>query len=168
MITGGLAAIIYGEPRLTNDVDIVMQLEPEAAELLIEAFPAPAYYAPPIEVIRAEAARPTHGHFNILDVETSLRADIYCLGDDTLGAWAMERRRRIVLAGENLWIAPIEYVILQKLRYYRMGSSDRHLRDISAMRRISGGSIDEAALEEWIERLGLDPEWRMTDPEPNE
>lgn len=36
------------------------------------------------------------------------------------------------------------------------------------MRRISGGSIDEAALEEWIERLGLDPEWRMTDPEPNE
>lgn len=49
MITGGLAAIIYGEPRLTNDVDIVMRLEPEAAELLIEAFPAPAGRREPLD-----------------------------------------------------------------------------------------------------------------------
>ncbi|MBA3895339.1 MAG: hypothetical protein H0X69_16920 [Gemmatimonadales bacterium] len=162
MVTGGLAAIIYGEPRLTNDVDIVLQLEPEAAERLIAAFPAPAYYAPPIEVVRAEAARAAHGHFNILDVDTALRADVYCLGGDPLGAWAMRRRRDIQVAGANIWVAPIEYVILRKLEYYRMASSDRHLRDVAAMRRISGALIDRAALVEWMERLGLEPEWRMT------
>jgi hypothetical protein len=166
MVTGGLAAIIYGEPRLTNDVDIVLRLEPKAAERLIAAYPAPAYYTPPIEVVRAEAERTAHGHFNIVDVETSLRADVYCLGGDPLGAWAMERRRTISVGGADIWVAPIEYVILRKLEYYRMASSDRHLGDIAAMRRISGATIDRAALAAWIERLGLEPEWRMTDPGP--
>ena len=166
MVTGGLAAIIYGEPRLTNDVDIVLQLEPEAAERLIAAYPTPAYYTPPLEVVRVEAARGAHDHFNILDVETSLRADIYCLGGDPLGAWAMERRRGIPISGSDIWVAPIEYVILRKLEYYRMSSSDRHLGDIAAMRRISGTLIDQAVLAAWVERLGLDPEWRMTGRRP--
>ena len=165
MVTGGLAAIIYGEPRLTNDVDIVLQLEPGAAERLIAAYPAPAYYTPPIEVVRVEAERTAHGHFNIVDVETSLRADVYCLGGDPLGAWAMERRRGIPIAGADIWVAPIEYVILRKLEYYRMASSDRHLGDIAAMRRISGSIIDQPALAAWIERLGLKSEWLMTEPQ---
>jgi hypothetical protein len=164
MVTGGLAAIIYGEPRLTNDVDVVLRLEAGDAERLLAAFPGPAYYAPPLETVRAEAARPAHGHFNIVDVETSLRADVYCLGDDPLGRWAMERRRGITVADATIWVAPIEYVVLRKLEYYRMAASDRHLSDVAAMRRISGGIIDRPALAGWIERLGLDVEWRMTEP----
>jgi hypothetical protein len=58
-------------------------------------------------VIRAEAARPAHGHFNILDIETALRADVYCLGDhDQLGAWAMERRREIPVGATAIRVAP--------------------------------------------------------------
>ena len=53
MVTGGLAAIIYGEPRLTNDVDVVLQLDPEDAERLLAVFPAPGYYVPPLETVRA-------------------------------------------------------------------------------------------------------------------
>ena len=162
MVTGGLAAIIYGEPRLTNDVDIVLQIAPGDAERLAAAFPSADYYVPPIETIREEAARPTHGHFNILDLETSLRADVYCVGNDALGAWALARRRAVPIAGGAVWVAPPEYVILLKLRYYRESGSDRHLRDIAAMRRISGDLIDQPALDGWIGRLGLDAEWRST------
>jgi len=163
MVTGGLAAIIYGEPRLTNDVDIVLRLESDDAERLIAAFPSASYYVPPVETIREEAARPVHGHFNILDLETSLRADVYCLGSDALGAWAMTRRRAVPIAGGTVWVAPPEYVILLKLRYYRESGSDRHLRDIAAMRRISGDLLDPAVLDAWIARLGLDTEWRKVD-----
>lgn len=159
MVTGGLAAIIYGEPRLTNDVDIVVQLSPSDAERLAAAFPGDRYYVPPIETIREEAARAEHGHFNILDIETSLRADVYCLGKDALGAWAMARRRAVPIGEDSVSLAPIEYVILQKLRYYRDSGSDRHLRDVAAIRRISGDLIDQAALGDWVARLGLDAEW---------
>lgn len=160
MITGGLAAIIYGEPRLTNDVDLVLQLSPRDVERIAAAFPTSRFYVPPIESMREEAARPTHGHFNILDLETSLRADVYCLGDDVLGSWAMAHRRAVAVADTTLWVAPPEYVILMKLRYYRESGAERHLRDIGAVRRISGDEIDDASLESWIARLGLHAEWQ--------
>jgi hypothetical protein len=161
MVTGGLAAIIYGEPRLTNDVDVVLALEPAGARQLAKEFPAPAYYLPPIETLEHEAARPAHGHFNILELESALRADVYCLGQDSLGAWGMARRRDVPLAGESIWVAPIEYVILLKLQYFRQSGSDRHLRDIAAMRRISGDLIDTNVLQPWIDSLGLGPEWEQ-------
>lgn len=160
MVTGGLAAIIYGEPRLTNDVDLVLQLRPADAERLTAAYPTERYYVPPVETIREEAGRPAHGHFNILDLETSLRADVYCLGDDALGVWAMARRRAVPVGDGTVWLAPLEYVIVLKLRYYKDGGSERHLRDVAAMRRISGDLIDEPALDGWLARLGLEREWR--------
>jgi hypothetical protein len=88
---------------------------------------------------------------------------VYCLGRDPLGTWAMERRRRLEVVGADIWVAPIEYVILKKLEYYRLAGSDRHLGDIAAMRRISGETIDAAALASWIERLELEREWRLAE-----
>lgn len=166
MVTGGVASIMYGEPRLTNGVDIVLQLRPGDPDQLAAAYPSAEYYVPPVEVMREEAARASGGHFNILDLGTSLRADVYCLGADPLGAWALLRRREVPVGGESVWLAPIEYVILQKLRYYRDSGSDRHLRDIAAMRRISGPLIDQAVLDDWIDRLGLGPEWRLVNETP--
>ena len=62
MISGSLASIFYGEPRLTMDVDIVVHLETAEANDLSEYFPAADFYVPPPEVMAAELARPTRGH----------------------------------------------------------------------------------------------------------
>lgn len=161
MVTGDLAAIVYGEPRLTNDIDVVIALRGGNVSRLTAAFPAPEYYAPPPEVVAQEASRSAWGHFNILHVETALRADIYPLGDDPLGSWAMPRRNAISIAGETVWVAPIEYVILKKLVYYHDGRSDRHLRDIRAMLRLSGDQVDRMALDAWLDRLQLRGDWEL-------
>jgi hypothetical protein len=161
MVTGGLAAIVYGEPRLTNDVDVVVDVRPDDVERLIAAFPGTAYYVPPAEVIREEGARPAYGHFNLLHRDTALRADVYVAGNDALSNWGLDRRRRVPIGDVAMWIAPIEYVILKKLTYYRDGGSDRHLRDIAAMVRLSGDLIDHATMQNWIERLDLRREWEL-------
>jgi hypothetical protein len=139
MVTGGLAAIVYGEPRLTNDVDIVVQLAPGDAPRFLEAYGASEYYVPPAEVIEEEAQRTAFGHFNVLHLASALRADIYCVGDDALGAWAFDRRRALDIGDDTIWLAPMEYVILQKLRYHREGRSRsspaRHCRHAPHQRR---------------------------------
>lgn len=55
----------------------------------------------------------------------------------------------------QIWVAPIEYVILRKLEYFQASGSDRHLRDVAIMLRVSGDSVDRPELEDWIERLSL-------------
>ncbi len=146
MVTGAVAAIAYGEPRLTNDVYLVVRLEPGDAETLISAFTSPEYYVPPLEILEEERRRPRYGHFNFIHHDTALRVDIYLVGDDPLHEWAMERRRTASIGGDAIWFAPLEYVIVRKLEYFQQSESDRHLRDIDGMLRVSGELVDHAEL----------------------
>lgn len=160
MITGAVAAVVYGEPRMTGDLDVVVGLSAADAARLVSAYPADAFYVPPIEVIEEEARRSERGHFNIIHNDSAMRADCYVAGRDPLHAWAMARRVRENAGGIPLWLAPIEYVIVRKLEWYRDGASDRHLDDVRAMLRVSGERADSAALQEWIARRGVEAEWQ--------
>lgn len=57
MITGAAASIIYGEPRLTNDLDLVLRLKPLDVAKLIHSFPVDEFYCPPEEVIISAQTR---------------------------------------------------------------------------------------------------------------
>lgn len=155
MITGGVASVIYGDPRFTRDVDVVMELNPVEISALASAFDARTFYVPPVEVLQKETSRPEGGHFNIIHHETALRADVYLAGDDPLIAWAFDRRIRLEVGDTEIWVAPIEYVILRKLEYYEQSGSDRHLRDVAMMLRISGDTVNSDVLREWSEHLDL-------------
>jgi hypothetical protein len=147
--------VIYGDPRFTRDIDLVLVLDRTGVQNLRAAFEGEDFYVPPREAMEKEVERARGGHFNIIHRDTALRADIYLVGNDPLHAWALERRRRIDLEATQIWVAPLEYVILRKLQYYQRSESDRHLRDISMMLRISGDMLDQEALEDWLTRLDL-------------
>jgi hypothetical protein len=160
MVTGAVAATLYGEPRLTNDIDLVINLSTADVSRLAAAFDHPDFYVPPVEVMEIEARRPTHGHFNLIHAPTSLKADVYPAGGDPLHRWAMSRRRAVRVGNDEVWIAPAEYVIIRKLEYYRDGGSDKHLRDIRAMLRELGHAIDERLLLDEVGQRGLAMAWR--------
>jgi hypothetical protein len=160
MVTGAVAAVAYGEPRMTNDVDVVVRLEGGDAQRLLAVFRHPEYYMPPLEVIEEERQRGWHGHFNIIHHDTALRADVYLAGDDPLHRWAMARRRTAAIGGDAIWFAPIEYVIVRKLEYFRDGGSDRHLRDIAGILRVSGEQVDSDELRQLVAERGLREFWQ--------
>jgi hypothetical protein len=157
-VTGSVAASVYGEPRLTADIDVVLLLAVKDIAALQAAFPAEAYYVPPEETLRLQAARATRGMFNLIHYATQFKADIYLAASDPLHEWALANRRRVSLEGAAMWVAPPEYVILRKLEYFREGGQDKHLRDIRFI--LAGTEVDRAFLETRVERLGLAAEWR--------
>jgi hypothetical protein len=158
MVTGATAAILYGQPRVTNDIDVVINLDEAARAALLRVFSETEFYLPPESVIQAEQARFQRGHFNVIHLDSGYKADIYLAGEDPLHLWALPRRRRMPW-GENLEVAvaPPEYVVLRKLEFFREGRSTKHTADIQAIRKVTG--VDEAILEPWLDRLGLASLW---------
>jgi hypothetical protein len=133
IVTGSVAAIFYGEPRLTFDVDLVVFLNDKDIKMLAEIFRSSDFYLPPSDIIAAEARREMRGHFNIVHLGTGFKADIYLTGRDELEAWAFRHQRVIQFEGESVALAPPEYVIVRKLEYYREGGSEKHLRDLRSI-----------------------------------
>lgn len=166
MVTGSLATSIYGDPRLTHDIDLVVTLPDESITALHDAFDGAEFYVPPLEVLTVEAHRAVHGHFNIIHTATALKADVYAIGADPLHRWAIERRQATTVDGHTVWLAPPEYVVLRKLQYFRDGGSEKHLRDIRAMLRQLGSEIDHSFLEAEATRLRVHAELAMAMAEP--
>jgi hypothetical protein len=160
MVSGSVAAMLYGEPRVTHDIDFVVVLRLADVARLAETFVSPEFYIPPSEVIRAELLRDLRGHFNLIHMASGLKADFYLTGRDELHAWAFQLARSYPVGPVSITLAPPEYVVVRKLEYYREGSSEKHLRDIRAMLEVSGGQLDRPALEDWIRRRGLEAEWQ--------
>lgn len=158
MITGSTAGILYGEPRMTHDVDIVVALAPRDVRAFVDAFPDDEFYCPPLEVVATEVRRDIGGHCNVIDHATGYKADIY-MACDELHAWGLEHVHTIVVDDLHVPVAPVEYVIVRKLAYYREGHSAKHIRDIHGMLGVSGAAIDQPLLDAWIDRLGLRAVW---------
>jgi hypothetical protein len=162
MVSGGVAAIYYGEPRLTNDIDMIVALKAKDVPGLERAFPLEVFYRPPSEVIEMELGRSQRGHFNLIHKDTGFKADIYLCGQDELHSWGLANARRIQLEKDSLWLAPPEYVIIRKLQFHREVRSEKHLRDISRMLVSLGDEWDRTQLATMIEEQGLEAEWQQT------
>ncbi len=156
-ITGSVAASVYGEPRLTADIDVVLLLRVGDIAALRSAFPEADYYVPPEETLRLELSRSSRGMFNLIHHASQFKADIYLALRDPLHAWALEHRRRIELEDGGAWIAPPEYVVLRKLEYLREGGQDKHVRDIRFM--LAATDVDRSFIEAEVKRLGLQAQW---------
>jgi hypothetical protein len=91
---------------------------------------------------------------------TGLKADFYPSRQHPYWSWAWEHRRCDDVDGHPVYFAPPEYVILAKLRFYREGGSNKHLRDIRSMLAVSAESIDRTLIERAVTELALTAEWQ--------
>jgi len=73
LITGSVAAMAYGEPRLTNDIDVVVDLDEAHAGPFAAQFPLGEYYLSD-EAIRDALIR--KGQFNIIHPASGLKIDV--------------------------------------------------------------------------------------------
>ncbi len=168
MVSGSVASMAYGEVRFTRDIDLVADLNEQHLARIPEVFPSQEFYYPPQEAMELEISRPQRGHFNIIHMPTSFKADVYLRGRDPLNTWGFQRSQRVALEGESFVAAPPELVIIRKLEFYREGHSEKHLRDIRAMLLALPQLKYREELERIIVSRGLEEQWRSAQefPEP--
>jgi hypothetical protein len=157
MIGGSVAAIAYGEARLTLDMDVVIDMNKEQAKQFADSF-GQEYYVNLDSIL--EAMR-TRGHFNIIQSEKGIKVDFYLLKDEVFDQEEFLRKRREAFdeKREAVFAAP-EDVILKKLEWYKMGESQKHIDDIKGVLRISGGKLDMPYIEKWALKIGVQDIWQ--------
>jgi len=157
MLVGSYASGTYGEPRMTRDIDMVVQLDPAQVEGLCARFDAREFY------IRPEAARQAvvrGGQFNILHPSSGNKVDLIAARQDAWGRTQMARRQRIrALPDQDIWVARPEDIILSKMLYYKEGGSEKHLRDIVGILKIAAEDIDRDDVSHWAAELDVTDVW---------
>ncbi len=158
-IVGSIASIIYGEPRFTNDVDILVDLPESKIDLLCHQFSPPDYYVSPDAAREAIAARK---QFNIIHLPSGFKADLILTIDTEFGRLDISQGRRIASQGFfNALFASPENVILKKLIFFQRGGSDKHLRDCASILLVQGSEIDQEYLRYWSEKLRVAEELKI-------
>lgn len=156
MITGSVASMAYGEPRLTLDMDVVVDLSPPKAEELCGKFGGD-FYKDLDSILDAIQQK---GHFNIIHMPSGSKIDFYQLKDDLLNRQMFNGRRQESFREDKpAFFSRPEDVIINKLIFYKEGQSEKHLRDIKGMLQISGDQLDLSYIDEETKVLKLYSIW---------
>lgn len=151
-VTGGMAAIAYGEPRTTRDVDLVLSISQQDVDGLVSRLEINGFYVPGVDDVKS-------GRMQILGVthiETVSRADLMIAGAEDFDRVKFQRRQTFQTpnGGELYFVSP-EDLVLNKLRWRKQSNSEKQWRDILGVLKIQGQSLDFSYLLEWAEQLNL-------------
>lgn len=151
-ITGGVAAIAYGEVRTTRDVDMVIFIQLQQVTELATELEIVGFYVPGVEDI----VEGRMGILQVTDIETISRADLILSDDNVFERIQFERRQQYEIpAGIQVNLASPEDIILNKLQWRSQSESDKQWRDILGILKVQGQSLDFNYLNDWSNRLGL-------------
>ncbi len=157
-ITGSIASMAYGEPRFTNDIDIVADIKLSQVDDFKSCFPENDFY---LEVASIKKALDHRQQFNIIHPSSGLKVDVFVSKRDDFDRARFSRMKKLnVSESKSSNFASPEDVIIKKMEYSQKGGSDKHLRDIASMLKISGQEIDRDYISAWAEKLDLMMIWK--------
>lgn len=155
MISGSIAANFYTAPRMTRDVDIIIEIGEMDAQKIFSLFSGDFY-------IDLESVKDAIRHkqmFNIIHNEAIIKVDFIIKKDTEYRKLEFERRRSIVFGQERIDITSPEDLIISKLYWAKDSLSDLQIRDVQNMLR-TVPDLDIGYIEKWVAKLGLEMVYR--------
>lgn len=156
MLTGSLASSMYGIPRATNDIDIIVSPSREQLLSIVQLFQRVGLT---VTAEAAVAALRNKTQFNVIDFARGLKVDLIIRKERDFSIVEFERRETHEVEGMRLTIARAEDVLLAKLEWAQLGDSNRQLVDAAGIIKVQGDTLDMLYIQKWIEQLGLEQEW---------
>jgi len=157
LITGSVAAMAFGEPRLTNGIDIAAAIDEKHVRDFLMSFPPDEFYMSE-ETVREAILR--QEQFNIIHPESGIKIDVIIKQNTPFDDSRFNRLHRLYPAEsyQANFAAP-EDVIIKKMEYYKAGGSEKHLRDIAGILKISGEIVNWDYITKWAKHLDLTEVW---------
>jgi hypothetical protein len=150
MVTGSMAVNYYAVPRMTRDIDLVIDVSPENAETVVALF-RDDFYLEPDAVRGAIAARAT---FNLIHTALLVKIDFIVRRESEYRQEEFRRRRRVTIDDQPIFVVAPEDLVISKLDWARDSRSEVQLADVRNLLRSAPG-LDRSYLTHWTERLGL-------------
>jgi len=151
MMTGSMAMAIYSVPRMTRDIDLVVEVEPIDVDKIVSLFSGDCYIDRD-SVRQAVDARST---FNIIHNEWVVKADFIIKKNEEYHREEFARRQEVVIEDMTIFVVSVEDLILSKLVWGKQSQSELQLRDVRQM--ISTVSeLDWKYMKKWAIVLGID------------
>lgn len=147
IITGGIAVVVWGRPRFTADIDIVVELATQKVDRLAdELLKIDKEVYVDKQMIRR--ALETRGEFNFIHPGAGLKVDFWILKSDRFDQSRMARRVKKTIAGVPIYLSSPEDLILSKLLWHKESESTRQLEDVESVLMIQK-KLDWKYLRKW-------------------
>lgn len=152
MITGSVAANFYSQPRMTRDIDIVIQLKAGQIDKLYHLFKKDFY----IDRDSVEKAVKNKSTFNIIHNEKIIKIDFIVAKETEHGQIEFSRKTKERIDDFSLFVVSPEDLILSKLAWAKEFSSEIQLRDVKNIILFNKNNLDYDYLKKWSRKLSLE------------
>ncbi|MBN2210760.1 MAG: nucleotidyltransferase [Sedimentisphaerales bacterium] len=152
MITGSLAMAVYAIPRMTRDIDIIIQATSKDVDKIIGMLEKDFY----IDKGSVRRAIQSCGMFNAIHNESVIKVDFIVRKNETYRLEEFSRRRKIDVQGASIAVVSPEDLILSKLVWAKQASSELQMKDV---RRMTSMDVDRNYLEKWTRILDVNELW---------
>lgn len=152
MMTGSMAMAVYSIPRMTRDIDLVVEIEPGDVENIVHLFSEDCY----IDRESVRQAVLAHSMFNIIHNQWVVKADFIIKKNEAYRREEFSRRKKMVIEESVIFVVSVEDLILSKLVWGKQSQSSLQHNDVRLM--VSTVSeLDWTYMEKWAVVLGIYP-----------
>jgi hypothetical protein len=163
LIGGAIAEWAWGEPRATQDLDLVVKIPIKSINKLSKELKKRDMLIPAEIILDTILEERADIPINAIHMYSGLKADLYPVREgDELRLSAFQRREQVDYGPPigKVYIHSPEDLILYKLMYFGLSQQSKHSRDIAAILKSKKNELDLDYIEQWVARLGLSSLWK--------